>query len=986
MRGAGARSPRFAARLAVLVAACVAVTDLASARGSGAAGDAQALRTRLAAADSLLRSQQIALADSLANALHREAEAAFGAHSTESAEALVLRGDVARVKRALPEARALFESALRTLESHSPNAPSTVRAISRLAWTYTALEMDRQAVDLLEPRLAAFAITPPEDPAALPPLLYTLAAAHRTLGDLARADSLFGCALALTPESDARGRSRLHNGLGMVRQEEARFAEAQDQFEQAVAAARASGTDPAGLASYLNNLGTLLLDVGDYEEAAGIFGESLELQRKVHGEEHPHTVGTLVNLADAMYRQGRLEQSRALHEQALPLREKLFGPESPEVTASLRKLAEVLIDLGDAERAVQLAARAEAVRLDRLGSEHFDVPGAMLTHARALRARGDLPLAEAKLREAVRGLERILGRDHPDWSEASLELASLRAESGDAEEAWKLALEVERRSCDHARLTAAGLSERHALRYADTRQAALDLMLDLLPRRKPSDIAVAWDHVVRSRALVLDEVVARRAHGPKDAEGVRAEAVYARASRDLANLLVSGSRSESSASPARIAEARRARDRAERALARRSRAQRSMSAGSTAGFEQVARRLPAASVLVGYIVVRKPSLATRQASRSFDRRYHAFVLRAGERKPTFHDLGDAVPLEKAVDRWRAAVADAGDVGTYRAAASELRRIVWDPLRDRVRGVDLAFIVADGVLHRVSFATLPDENAGYLVESGPLFCYLAAERDLAQEGTRRKRGAGMLAIGGVDFGSPQSAASPGAAAFAPLPSTSSEAEAVARIWESTTKSDVLVLGGSKATEAGFKAAVPGRRIVHLATHGFFDARAGRAAPGARSIGGLSPQKSAGSLVRSGLAFAGANRPEQLVAGEDGILTAEEIAALDLSSAEWVVLSACDTGLGSVQEGEGVLGLRRAFEVSGASTLVMSLWDVDDAATREWMELLYRAHFENRRSTAAAIREASRGVLSWASVHHKTTHPFFWGAFVAVGDWR
>ena len=125
-----------------------------------------------------------------------------------------------------------------------------------------------------------------------------------------------------------------------------------------------------------------------------------------------------------------------------------------------------------------------------------------------------------------------------------------------------------------------------------------------------------------------------------------------------------------------------------------------------------------------------------------------------------------------------------------------------------------------------------------------------------------------------------------------------------------------------------------------------------------------------------------KPDQ----EDGILMAQEIVSLDLSSAEWVVLSACDTGVGKLQAGEGVLGLRRAFEVAGAGTAIMSLWGVEDRSTREWMRRLYDARFHRRRSTPEAVRDAALGVLQDRRAHGRSTHPFYWAGFVAAGDWR
>jgi len=141
-----------------------------------------------------------------------------------------------------------------------------------------------------------------------------------------------------------------------------------------------------------------------------------------------------------------------------------------------------------------------------------------------------------------------------------------------------------------------------------------------------------------------------------------------------------------------------------------------------------------------------------------------------------------------------------------------------------------------------------------------------------------------------------------------------------------------------------------------------------------------------LLASGLALAGANRCDEVAADsgvDDGILTAEEIASLDLRGVEWVVLSACETGIGETLPGEGVLGLRRAFSIAGAGTVIMSLWKIKDEAAREWMSGLYRARLDNA-TTPEAMRSASLAMLQAARSAGRTTHPFYWGPFVAAGN--
>ena len=187
--------------------------------------------------------------------------------------------------------------------------------------------------------------------------------------------------------------------------------------------------------------------------------------------------------------------------------------------------------------------------------------------------------------------------------------------------------------------------------------------------------------------------------------------------------------------------------------------------------------------------------------------------------------------------------------------------------------------------------------------------------------------------------------------------SRKCETSSGLWKAnpTTESEAArVLVGHDASEARFKREAPGSRVLHLATHGFFMSGTCSDGPsGTRGIGGLAKAGGTPSidnpLLLSGLALAGANRRASAGADEDdGILTAEEVASLNLEGVEWAVLSACDTGVGEIKAGEGVFGLRRAFQVAGARTVVMSLWSVDDQATRAWMRALYEGRFQKKLS--------------------------------------
>jgi CHAT domain-containing protein len=227
-----------------------------------------------------------------------------------------------------------------------------------------------------------------------------------------------------------------------------------------------------------------------------------------------------------------------------------------------------------------------------------------------------------------------------------------------------------------------------------------------------------------------------------------------------------------------------------------------------------------------------------------------------------------------------------------------------------------------------------------------------------------------------------------AVFSPLPGTQQEAIALGALLPQAT-----VFTGAQATEAHLKR-VHGPAILHIATHGFFLAdqppTAALAQRGlvAQDFGRLTdhppqtgpPGPSDNPLLRSGLALTGAN-DRQGGEGEDGVLTALEAAGLDLWGTKLVVLSACETGVGEVRNGDGVYGLRRALVLAGVESQVMSLWQVSDEATRDLMVAYYQ-RLRAGEGRTEALRQVQLSML-----HGPTwQHPFFWASFIQSGDWR
>jgi CHAT domain-containing protein len=216
----------------------------------------------------------------------------------------------------------------------------------------------------------------------------------------------------------------------------------------------------------------------------------------------------------------------------------------------------------------------------------------------------------------------------------------------------------------------------------------------------------------------------------------------------------------------------------------------------------------------------------------------------------------------------------------------------------------------------------------------------------------------------------------------LEGTASEALALKTILPQAT-----VFTRGQATEAALKQLhSPG--ILHVATHGFFLRDQDIKMVGARDLSmgtvqsvGSSNQPIENPLLRSGLALAGVNlRLGRADQGDDGVLTALEATGLDLWGTKLVVLSACDTGVGEVKNGEGVFGLRRALSLAGSETQVMSLWPVSDLGARDLMVEYYKA-LERGEGRGDGLRRVQLEMLKGKG----RRHPFYWASFIQSGEW-
>jgi len=334
----------------------------------------------------------------------------------------------------------------------------------------------------------------------------------------------------------------------------------------------------------------------------------------------------------------------------------------------------------------------------------------------------------------------------------------------------------------------------------------------------------------------------------------------------------------------------------------------------------------------------------------WETRYGAAVL-AATGDPKWACLGSADSIEPNIGRIQDSVRDRTNEPKLTAGLRGLYRQVWAPLEHLLpTGSKTIIISPDGALNFISFATLLTPENQFLAQDYSI-AYVASGRDLLYE-PKSSTNTEMVIFADPNYAGVLRSALPGADVdLRPLPGTAAEATALetqARKWNWP----VQVHLGTNATEIQMRA-VRAPHILHLATHGFFlpETVVGMSRP-TESVFNADPDglrtDSAlrNPMHRSGIALAGAQatldawkRGEIPPTDKDGIISAEEVGGLDLTSTWLVALSACDTGMGKLRAGEGVMGLRRGFIQAGAQNLLMTLWPVLDRTTGEFMLEFY-----------------------------------------------
>jgi CHAT domain-containing protein len=799
--------------------------------------------------------------------------------------------------------------------------------------------------------------------------------------------------------------------LASLLQAQGRLAAAEPLYRDALAMLRQlypQAEYPAGhpyLAGSLNLLARLLQAQGRLSAAEPLFRDALAMRQRLYPEDkylagHPDLGESLNNLANLLEAHGRLEAAELLYRDAVAMCRRLYPedkypPGHPNLASTLSGLASVLraqSRLSAAERFCRegLAMCRRLYPEDIYPAGHPKLAMSLHNLALVLEAQGRLAVAEPLFRDALAIYRRLYPEDrypagHPDLANTLNNVAGVLGAQGRlaaAEPLYRDALEMYRRLSEEYALSR---SEGNTLNLLVRQPLTLDAYVSVTdrPGTEPASVyTVLWQAKVAVSRIFEDRHLAARAATVSPTARKLWDAL-SDLRRQRADLLL--------APEPRDPETRRVRDkqletwgrhldtllaRLREGLPDLARAQH-LHARTPADLQKA---LPAHTVFLDFFRYTRFAFLAAKPGKAGDKRtecYAAFMVMP--RAVVRVELGPAWPIEKNLTLWRQAI-EAAPGEPPADLSRALRQQLWDKLAAHLpTDARTIYLAPDQRLAFLPFAALPGKQPGTVLLEDYALAVVPHGPYLLNRLTAPKRPggpAGLLAVGSVAYDQAPAEPTPaemvaqrGPAAgegkpltWKPLPGTEAE---MAVIGQLATAAGVKVhaLTGSKASAARLLEELPGCRYAHLATHGFFADPAflsrikadkalflmqGRERIGA---GALSP------FVLSGIVCAGANLKE--TPGR-GLLTAEALLNADLSSLELAVLSACETGLGEVGGGEGVLGLQRGFHVAGCKNVIASLWKVDDEATAALMLLFYRNLWEKKQPPLEALRQAQLGL--------------------------
>ncbi len=917
-----------------------------------------------------------------------------------------------------PEAEAMFKRGLKLREKVlGPDHEYTARNLNNLGLLYILMGRYEEAEPLLLRSLAINKKVLSSDNKAIRTDTLSLANMYLQMGEYDKALAVAEPVLPMVEQLLGPDHLEVAQTLDMLASIHVRmgnYAKAEPLFQRSLKIhEQKQGSDHPDFALSLYRLGTLYQQMGDAAKAESYLHRAISILEVNPGEAHPNFAKTLASLAILYLSMDDFGRAAPMLNRALSIEEKTLGADHPDLANTLMAMAGLQAATNNPLAAIKLGKQALVIYEKRLGPNHPLTALAMMNLGANCLAANKLSEAKDYCQRALVIQEKTLGPEHPELASCLNNLGAIYGRQGDYTNAGAmfqraLAIDNQVLGATHFHtlmplvnlaMTCFDLQDTNgALSYEDkaefARRQILDNILSFTSEEQRlkfgaqirpytlfaslNDAPRLEQAILNHKGLVLDslledQLIARAGRSPYDHMLIEK---LAPAKRRLTEFMMTVP-NDLRPAPLHLRAQQQEKialgvDELQGELARRVMGFGNARRGLNVSADQVQKVIPTNSVLVEYI-----AYDHYLGKGAWERDYGATVLNpTGE--PRWVNLGPVTNIDLNIAQYQRAIrrAEAFNNTNELSLALTLHlldRLVWEPVQ-RLFSPDTKFVIVspDALLNFVSFATILTPRNQFLAERYSIR-YVASGRDLLHEPVKHPN-PGMVIFASPDYASGSQTNSPEAGVnLAPLPFFLTNALAIKTQAESWNW-PVQIYSGAQATESTLREIHP-PSILQFATHGvwlpetikgpshfyFWNLLFDNGAKGSKILL-LNP------MTRSVLALAGAQptlnawaRGEIPATENDGILTAEEVGGLDLHETWLVVLSACDTGIGSTQSGEGVMGLRRGFAQAGVQHLVMTLWPVFDKSSGELMVDFYSALHENN-NPPLALAEVQRNYLT------------------------
>jgi tetratricopeptide (TPR) repeat protein len=933
------------------------------------------------------------------------------------------------------KAEPLFQRSLEILESKlGKDDPIVAQILNNLAFLYKAQAQYAKAEPFYQRSLKIFESKLGKDHPQVATCLNNLARLYQDQGQYAKAEPLFHRSRRILEFKRGKNHpdvATILNNLAGLYQDQGQFAKAEPLYQRSLKIREARlGKDHADVAFSLYNLATIYQEQGQFAKAEPLFRQSLKIRESRLGPDHPDVAASLHNLGGLYQEQGRYANAEPLYQRSLKILESKLGKDHPDVANSLNSLAAMYAHQGQYANCKPLFERSLRIFESKLGRDHPDFAATLNNLAWLYHEQGQYAKAQPLYEDSLKIRKSKVSKEHPQVATGLNNLADLCAARRRWQDAARYFDDARRGQRAHVYQVMRTLVPREQLLYLHEK-VNRDLFRSLsLARLRPQEAGLAersagWlinGKALTQQALAEPLLLARAANQP-ELEKLLGQLIDSR--KQLAQLTLALPRPGQEKQ--RLAQLE-ALSRQEKQLSRELGQKSGQLLESPPWVELAAVRkaLPANAV---FIDIARIPVFNFQAKGTEQRwqtpRYVSWIIPPENKgRVQLIDLGEAAKIEAAVAILRPGLQKppalnraSGDADAEKELAGPrkaLAQLIVQPLLPHIARSRCWIISPDASLWLVPWAALPLPDGSFSVEKYTISQVISG-RDLVAPKADDSRFAKPklarpLVLADPDFDLLPARAEEGSPLvrgllteetlprFARLPGTAAEARAIAPLLQRYGKVKPEVLTGKAALEQSFKAARRPRVLV-LSTHGYFLADQADVAPplssdlasrGLKMVTNDLPRSRGkvvkaleNPLLRCGLALVGANQRDKAPEGaDDGILTGLEIVGTDLRGTELVVLSACETGLGQVNVGEGVAGLRQAFQLAGAQSVVATLWQIPDKETTALMTAFFE-HLAAKMGKAEALRLAQLRIVKERRAKGKAAHPFYWAAFTLTG---